>query len=119
MVTYFVPETGVATKLMDFYSDEHEDSDTIADMFRNCPARWLSLSCCVERLIKSWPALKLYFVNLSEENCDSFVWNFVKSQGDGLEDDIVKPSIPELYLNFYGHFLNTMIVPILCLEKMT
>lgn len=53
--------------------------------------------------IKAWPAVKKYFMDMGEEKCDSFLWNFFNSEHE-IEDDRTCGTISELYLNFYSHF---------------
>lgn len=86
-------------------------------LYKNIATRWLSLTKCVDQLIKAWPAIKKYFIELGEDTCDAFVWNFFKGNENEIEDDRIDPTLSELYLNFYSHFLHLLTVPILSLER--
>lgn len=88
-----------------------------SQMVKNVPTRWLSLGKAVDKIISSWPALKQYFLNQGEDECDKFIWKILKSQADGMDDDLRQPILEELYLNFLSHFLNFMSQSILTLES--
>lgn len=86
-------------------------------MIKNVPTRWLSLSKAVNRILLAWPAIKQYFLNQGKEECDVFIWRFIDTKENQLEDNMKSPSLSELYLYFMSHFLNFMCESILTLEK--
>ena len=49
--------------------------------------RWLSLLPGIERLISTWPAVKIYFLKLGQEECPRFIWEFIKDQEHQLNGD--------------------------------
>lgn len=87
-------------------------------MLRHVCTRWLSLFAAVERVIKSWKAIKKYFLELGQENCDKTIWNFIKSNEHELEEDLSSDiSLGECYLFFVHHYMNILNVGILQLES--
>lgn len=55
----------------------------------------------VDRLIKNWPAIKMYFINQGQEECDHIIWKCIQDV-DGLSD---LKTLPELILYFVHSFL--------------
>lgn len=86
-------------------------------IIKNVPTRWLSLQAAVDRILSCWPALKQYFLNQGEDECDPFIFKIIKDQEHEIEDDLNSPTLNELYLYFIAHFLNIMCETILILEK--
>ena len=72
----------------------------------------------VDKLLASWPAVKLYFINLGENECSPVVWQFVIDQTDELTDDVRSNelSIAECYLYFVRHFMFLMHTAVMYLE---
>jgi hypothetical protein len=76
-------------------------------MVKNVPTRWLSFSKALDRVIQSWPAIKLYFLNKGEERCNKYIWKFVKGQEDDMAESILilemenfsPTEIHEIFLN--------------------
>ncbi|MGH0141386.1 UNVERIFIED_CONTAM: hypothetical protein FKN15_073639 [Acipenser sinensis] len=85
-------------------------------LLRHVPTRWLSLFTAVDRLLKNWPAVKLYFIQQGEESCPTLIWDFVKSQEDGLNPD-TDLSVHECYLFFVHSYMNAFQPAILKLES--
>lgn len=87
------------------------------EVLRHAPTRWLSLYKAVERLLLSWPAIKAYFLELGEENCNKVVWGFIKDQENAVADDLSSLTLPEAYLHFVHHFMYLMTQTLLKLES--
>ncbi|XP_031329485.1 uncharacterized protein LOC116170636 [Photinus pyralis] len=87
-------------------------------MLRHVTTRWLSLYSALDRLLRCWPAVKKYFLDLGEDNCDKNVWKFIKSQEHELEDDL-RSEIPlsECYIYFVHHYMNILNTHIVKLES--
>lgn len=79
--------------------------------------RWLSLFQAVERLLSSWPAIKVYFKELGKEHCHKVVWDFVNEDEHEIEYNLKYVSYPELYLYFVHHYMNLMTKSLLLTEK--
>ena len=75
------------------------------ELLRHVPTRWLSLLPALDRLILSWPAIKVYFLQLGEEECPKFIWEFMKDQKNELnaENEL---SMNECFLYFIHSFMN-------------
>ena len=75
------------------------------ELLRHVPTRWLSLLPALDRLILSWPAIKVYFLQLGEEECSKFIWDFIKDQEHELnaENEL---SMNECFLYFIHSFMN-------------
>ena len=75
------------------------------ELLRHVPTRWLSLLPALDRLLLSWPAVKVYFLQLGEEECPKFIWDFIKDQEHELnaEDEL---SLNECFLYFIHSFMN-------------
>ncbi|CAG9818140.1 unnamed protein product [Phaedon cochleariae] len=87
-------------------------------ILRHVSTRWLSLFVAVDRLLKCWPAVKKYFLELGEDDCNKTVWRFVKNREHGLEEDInAQLTFPECYLYFVHHYMNVLNTHILKLES--
>jgi hypothetical protein len=70
----------------------------------------------VDRILSSWSAIKMYFLNQGEDNF-IVIALFIKEQENEMGNDLYSPTMPELYLYFVSHFLNFMCETILLLEK--
>lgn len=87
-------------------------------MLRHVTTRWLSLYAALDRLLRSWPAVKKYFLDLGEENCDKSIWRFIKNQEHGLEDDLSSEIlVSETYIYFVHHYMNILNTHIVKLES--
>lgn len=84
------------------------------NILRHVTTRWLSLFKALDRLIQSWPAIKTYFLEQGEDECDRSIWKFIKDQANGLS---VTLTLPECYLYFIHSFLFLFQKNILRLEK--
>lgn len=54
---------------------------------------------------------------MGEDNCDPFIWDFLKDQQDEIGDIDTQPSYSELYLHMYFHFLKLMTDAITLLQS--
>jgi hypothetical protein len=80
--------------------------------------RWLSLFRALERVLSSWPAIKLYFIQQGEQETNKVIWSFVQDQDGELQDDSkVRLSLPECYQNFVHHFTNITTQSVLILDR--
>jgi len=95
----------------DFVEMEYEK------VIRYSQVRWLSLFQAVERLLSSWPAIKMYFKQLGKEHCHKVVWDFVKEEEHKIESNRKSVSYPELYSYFVHHYINLMTKSLLSIEK--
>lgn len=78
--------------------------------------RWLSLFQAVERLLSSWPAIKIYFNQLGKENCHKVVSDFIREQKHEAKcNQTISNS--ELYLYFVHHYMNLMTKSLLSIES--
>lgn len=69
------------------------------DLLRHVPTRWLSLGPCIDRILRTYPALTSYFLSLGDETpliLQKIL--FVKDQHE------INPKI-EVYLSFCSHIL--------------
>lgn len=73
-----------------------------SSMLKNVATRWLSLSTAVERLLKNWEALKIYFIDKGEEQVSPVIWSFI-------EDQVQKVSSTITYRECYIYFLHSYI----------
>jgi hypothetical protein len=90
------------------------------DVLRHVVTRWLSLFRALERVLNSWPAIKLYFIQQGEEETNKIIWSFVQEQDGELQGDTKAClPLPECYLDFVHHFMNIMIDSVLILERDT
>jgi hypothetical protein len=63
------------------------------DVLWHVVTRWLSLFRALERVLSSWPAIKLYFIQQGEEETNKVIWSFVQDQEGELQDDTKAPLI--------------------------
>lgn len=89
----------------DYFSMEY------VTLVAHIPTRWLSLARCVDHVIKAWPALKEYFLEVGEADCNNFLLKFVQSQNNTIDDDPI-PSIFEVYLHLYQFFFHGLVGPL-------
>lgn len=92
------------------------------NLLRHVPTRWLSLLPAIDRLIYSWPAVKMYFLKKGEKNCRKELWEFV-SKGildfDLLKEDeeCLAEGLSEAYLFFIHNIMHEFHASILALEN--
>lgn len=82
-------------------------------VLRHIPVRWLSLYAAVDRLLLNWNAIKTYFLQQGNENCDRVIWKFIGDQEDQLSEH---PTFAECYIYFVHHILFTFQSSIKMLE---
>lgn len=68
-------------------------------------------------MVNAWSAMKLYFVQLCEEDTHKIIWKFVKDSEDEIRDDNDSLSLAECYIHFVHHFMGLMNQHILQLEN--
>lgn len=76
---------------------------TYYETLKHISTRWVSLYKAIDRLLKNWPAITLYFINQGEEECNPMIWSFVKDHENSINDE---KSLPELMLYFVHSFLH-------------
>jgi hypothetical protein len=85
-------------------------------LLRHIPIRWLSLEPAIERLIKCWTAVKIYFIGEGEEETNKLIWSFTGDQKDGLLEN-GELSVPECYIHFVFSFMKVFTDAIKQLES--
>jgi hypothetical protein len=78
-------------------------------MYYSIVTLWLSLFRALERVLSSWPAIKLYFIQQGEEEANKIIWSFAQHQEGEIQGD-TKARLPstKCYLYFVHHFMNIM-----------
>lgn len=117
-------EFKVSAKKLEELKKFYEEFDLCyMKLIKHGVTRWLTLFAAVDRILKSWPAIKSYFLSQREEKCDKIIWNFIKSDEDEFVDDLPRSSteqnlsFAEMYLYFVHHYMNNLQESILILEK--
>lgn len=92
------------------------------ELLRHVPTRWLSLLPAIDRLIRSWPAVKHYFLAKGEDNCHKVLWDFISegcSSTDFINNDeeCKKEGKNDCYLFFLSNILSEFTKLILHLES--
>ncbi|MGH0155332.1 UNVERIFIED_CONTAM: hypothetical protein FKN15_029330 [Acipenser sinensis] len=78
------------------------------------PTQWLSLFTAVERLLLNWPAIKVYFLEVGDLECDKLIWKFVGDQENAISERL---TLPECYIYFVHSVMAIFQKAILVLEK--
>lgn len=86
-----------------------------SEILRHIVVRWLSLQSAVERLVKMWRVLKMYYVARGEEKTHPLIWKFITSQQDEINEYSL--SLPECFLYFLNATLPVFSNAIRLLEK--
>lgn len=96
------------------------------NLLRHVPTRWLSLMPALDRLIRSWPAIKQYFLLKGANECRKEIWDFVSKNlvnfdNNGAEeiDTCKQEGISEAYLYFVHNIMSEFQIAILALESNT
>lgn len=99
---YFSYHAKRVQALKDFF--EFYDSE-FAPVLRHVTTRWLSLLPAIERLVKSYEILKIFFISLGEQECPTVVWTYFNDE------------TTEAYLVFFQNALNIIQETVLQLES--
>lgn len=86
-----------------------------SEILRHIVVRWLSLQSAVERLVKMWRVLKMYYVARGEEKTHPLIWTFICSQQDEINEYSL--TLPECFLYFVNATLPIFSKAIRLLEK--
>ncbi|KAH9628547.1 hypothetical protein HF086_001154 [Spodoptera exigua] len=92
------------------------------ELLRHVPTRWLSLLPAIDRLIRSWPAVKHYFLSKGRDNCHKVLWDFI-SEGcstdfmNNDDEECKKEGKNDCYLFFLSNILPEFTKVILLLES--
>ncbi|KAI6656015.1 hypothetical protein LOD99_1749 [Oopsacas minuta] len=106
-VRYFSKSFGTKNRVIDFYVCSEETSDSISS---NILTRLEHNQMNIQYLV--------YFLQLGEDECPTFIWDFIKDQEHGLneEDEL---SMNECFLYFVHSFMNVFQESIKKLEDST
>ncbi|XP_023968915.2 uncharacterized protein LOC101952564 isoform X4 [Chrysemys picta bellii] len=78
-----------------------------SEILPHISTRFLTLFTAVDRLLKSWPALKSYFVSKGEENVCCAIWAFLSEREHAVSDDETL-TLPELYIYFVHNIMSQL-----------
>lgn len=81
--------------LHDFF--DFLNSDYI-ELLRYTPTRFLTLFPVIDRVLSSWSALKLYFLEKGENDCSKIIWSFFGKNDVG--------NLPEVYVYFVHNLMS-------------
>lgn len=74
-----------------------------AQILRHVMTRWLSLLHAINRIIESWPAIKMYFQKVGEKECHKAIWVFMENSYD---ETVL--TLQECYIYFLQHYMTLM-----------
>lgn len=100
VILKFYSHFSVSAKRRDELKEFHNFVDIeFGELLRHVVTRWLSLLPCINRVLKSWPALKSYFESLGENTPKALQKILIMDENFQISSKI------EIYLFFCNHVL--------------
>lgn len=100
VILKFYSHFSVSAKRRDELKEFHNFVDIeFSELLRHVVTRWLSLLPCINRILKSWPALKSYFESLGENTPKALQKILIMDENFQISNRL------EIYLFFCSHVL--------------